>query len=182
MISNKSKNSRWWAIGLIILIIVNISALVTIAANTRFFKKDETSRVERPRYRSDRAGRNFERLFMKPLDLTPEQSERIMSVREETRARMMEMNREMSDSREKLNAALTELQLDLEKIEVLNAEIIRTDTQIRKQIVNMNVEIRKILNPDQLEQYIEMMRKHRPRGAGYGRRGEPSLNSIEPAF
>lgn len=180
MKSNKS--GRLWAIGLIILIIVNISALVTIAANTRFFKKGQISRFERPDFRGSRARGDFEKRFIEPLNLTPEQSMHFTSIREENRTRMMGLYRKMSESRDKLNKALTERQLDMEKIEGINAEIIRTDAEIRQQIVNLNLGMRKIMDQDQLEIYLEMMKSHRLRGKGFGIRSGPPLNIIKPAF
>ena len=182
MKSNKSKSSRLWAFGLIILIIVNISALVTIAANTRFFKKGEISHFDGPDFRGSGARGDFKKRFVELFNLTPEQSMHFTSIRVEKRTRMMKLYRQMLESRDKLYNALTERQLDMEIIDGINGEIIRTDAKIRQQIVNLNQEIRKILDKDQLEIYFEMIKSHKHKEKGFGRRSGSTLNMIEPTF
>ena len=173
----KSKN-KLVTIGLFVLIIINISALVTIGANTRFFKQKEVRRFERLSFKSGDQGKSYKR-FVEPLNLTSEQKEDFEEIMAQSRKEMRNLYQQMSENRNSLNQALTHQELDLVKIESINEKIVITDSKIRDQIIELNIKMRKVLDNDQLKEYLKVMSDWRHRERGFsGHR--PSFDMSEP--
>ncbi len=168
----KQKNTRNKAltIGLFILILINVSALITIGVNTRFFNKQGIERIDRePR----RQGMMRHKDFENQLGLNSEQREEFATVQRTERKQVSKLMKEMARLRRQLNEELSTMELDLSKIEEINKGIVTTDEEIRNQATKMNIEIRKILDEEQLAKFLELMKSRRPGGRMDGRRGGP---------
>lgn len=166
----KSKN-RALTIGLFILILINVSALITIGVNTRFFNNRGVERIDRePR----RQGMMRHRDFEKQLGLNNEQRRELATVQRVEKKQVSKLMKEMALLRMQLNEELSGMELDIAKIEEINKNIVTTDEEIRTQAIKMNIEIRKILDEEQLQQFLKLMKSRRQDGRMNGsRRGLP---------
>jgi len=165
----KSKN-RALTIGLFVLILINVSALITIGVNTRFFNKRSIERIDRePR----RQGMMRHRDFEKQLGLNNDQRQELATVQLAERKQVSKLMKEMALLRMQLNEELSMMELDLAKIDEINKNIVTTDEEIRTQALKMNIEIRKILDEEQLQQFLKLIKSRRPDAVKDGRRRGP---------
>jgi Spy/CpxP family protein refolding chaperone len=169
MMAQTNKKNRILTIGLVILILINVSALITIGVNSRFFKKEGLRRLERSFQQRGMQRRDFEKM----LDLSSEQRIKFSELRQSERILVDKLMKEMTVYRRQLNEELAQIDLDLEKIEEINLNIVATDTRIRNQATMMNIEIRKILGEKQKKEFLKMMKSRKYGGRRDGRRGGP---------
>jgi Spy/CpxP family protein refolding chaperone len=164
-----NKKNRILTIGLVILILINVSALITIGLNSRFFRSEGLERTDRSFQQRGMQRRDFEKM----LDLDGEQQEKFSKLRQSERMQVNKLMKEMTVYRGQLNEELAQMELDLEKIEEINLNIVATDTKIRNQATIMNIEIRKILDEKQKMEFLKMMKSRKHGGRRDGRRGGP---------
>ena len=148
-----NNRNKIWVWGLLVLIVINVSALITIGANTWVFKKGRMDRTERQfgRERSPLGG------IREKLNLTEAQQGQFENIQETSRRDMRKLFSDMTDYRNKLNGEFSKTQLEMDVIAELNENIVQTDRKIRRQAIDMHVSIRDILTEDQLKIFIEEM-------------------------
>lgn len=162
-----NSKSKIWVWGLLVLIVINVSALITIGANTWVFKDGKRDRTERHLMRD----RSPFGVIKERLDLTDVQKEQFEEIQQVSRKEMRELFSEMSDFRNHLNTEFSRYQLDMSKINDLNEEIVDTDRKIRHSATEIHVKMRKILNEDQVKIFIKEMSRR-------GKRSRPPMGFI----
>ena len=181
---NYFDKNKLLTIVLIALMIVNVTALVTIASRGRIFKPEmeRRERVEtdhsRERGRGDKQRRrSFAEGLSARLDLTEEQQEKMKELWEDNELRVDPLRKQMARVQKEMNEALGRTELDAELVSQLNDSIANLDKSIRESLFLFNVEIRKLLDEDQLEKYLRMHKRMRGGEDGPYRRGR--LNMIQ---
>ena len=165
-------NNKIWVWGLLVLIVINVSALITIGANTWMFTKDKKPRTERISFmdRTPFGG------MKEKLHLSQDQEKAYATFQKKSRSEMKGSFHEMREYRDKLNEEFSRENLDLEEIDRINIKIIEIDRNIRNQGTQIQVELREILNDDQVKIFIgEIKRHHGRRRSG----GNPMGTMVE---
>ena len=152
-------NNKIWVWGLLVLIVINVSALITIGANTWMFNRDKKPRTERISFgdRSPFGG------MKEKLHLSEDQNKAYAAFQMKSRSEMRGSFKEMREYRDRLNEEFSREYLDLEEIDRINIKIIEIDKNIRNQGTQIQVELREILNDDQVKILIEEMKRHHGR-------------------
>ena len=121
--------SKVWVWGLLVLIVINVSALITIGANTWMFKNNRTERTER--FQGRRASEDN---MVQLLGLDEMQTQSFNEIETTSRENMRTLFLEMRELREKLNEALGEVDLDMNEINAVNERIVDADRKIRQHV------------------------------------------------
>ena len=161
--------------------VINVVALITIAANARIFHGDRKQRTEN-RSRNERnffreSGERFSRGMSRRLNLSKEQQERIEELREANHEEIQPLMARMDTVRKNLNEAMGLREIDEVKIRDLNEEMMLLDGQIRNNLFKYNLQFRSLLNDVQLEKYLVMHKRMRGRDGGQRGRGD-KINMI----
>ena len=153
-----TKNKIWiW--GLLVLIIINVSALITIGANTWMFNKNKKPRTERMSFgeRSPFGG------MKEKLHLSQDQNKAYVTFQTKSRSEMRGSFNEMRENRDRLNEEFSKENLDMEEINRIHKKITEIDRVIRIQGTQIQVELREILDEEQIKIFIGEMKRHRTR-------------------
>jgi Spy/CpxP family protein refolding chaperone len=155
--------------------VVNVVALFTIASRTGFFR-GEGPRIED---RTRRGGDNFReresrfsRGMRSKLDLSEEQELRMEELRRINHTKMEPVMSRMDTLRRELNEAMGSREIDEIKIRSLNDEMVNLDRQIRENLFEFNMEVRGLLDEEQLNKYLEMHKRTRNKDGFRRGRGE----------
>jgi len=155
--------------------VVNVVALLTIASHTRLFGG------ERPRIedRTRRGGDNFterenrfSRGMRSNLNLSEAQESRMEELRSINHTKIKPIMSSMDTLRRELNEAMGSREIDEIKIRSLNDEMVNLDRQIRENLFEFNMEVRGLLDEEQLDKYLEMHKRSRNRDGFRRGRGE----------
>ena len=174
---NYFDKNRLLTIILVALMVVNIAALITIGLNSRVLKPDRDQRMERIERRGSKEdgrdrqresfrerSRRFSRGMSRSLGLTPEQEQKMEELREANQKKMEPVMIKMDSLRNHLNEALGSVEIDEESVRNINSEVAELDRQIRNEMLEFNLEVRELLNDEQLEKYLKMHRRMRRGG------------------
>ena len=119
------------------------------------------------------------------LDLTTEQAEKLMALRQSNFSEMQEMRNKLFQKRAELRLAWMQLEPDADKIKTIQKEINQLMAQKQENMVDHRLAVRNILTPEQVTRHLAqcgwggkngrspgMFRQgHRPRGMS--QRGGP---------
>jgi Spy/CpxP family protein refolding chaperone len=150
----------------VILLVLNLSALGTIVVKTRFWEK-ELSTPE---------------TIQETLRLTPEQVQAIEIHRESFAGEWEQIESELETVREELLGALRDDEPDPETVWPKVDEMSRLRAQLERQAVGQLIQDKRILTPEQRDQYFSKVETRMRQGRGYGYRrgrGTQQLNSDE---
>ncbi|MEW5802537.1 MAG: Spy/CpxP family protein refolding chaperone [bacterium] len=106
------------------------------------------------------------------LNLSPEQDRQLQVRRNEHRKQAEELNKRMRAKREELKQELQKQELDREKINRLHAEFKVLLGQREDHRLEKILEVRKILTPEQLTRFLELIGKTHHGPEGKERNGE----------
>jgi Spy/CpxP family protein refolding chaperone len=157
--------------------LINIVALLTIALKSRVFgmgEKPGTENIvgnERDSFR-DRE-RRFSESMTEKLQLTEEQQAGMEELRQANKERMKGALNRMEQTKTQWNEAMANRELDLERIQELNDEVASIDKEIRENLLEYNISIRKLLSKEQQDKYLEMLKSISKKKEERTRRGPP---------
>jgi Spy/CpxP family protein refolding chaperone len=138
-------------LGIIILVIANISALVTIAYN-RWFKSEEAFRSASPRH-------SFAFLCGE-LSLTEDQMAQLQALRASFDNQIGEVRITLREKRAALMEELRRAAPDSTRINQLIDEIGTLQSELQKQAIRYMLQEKATLTPEQREKFFSMFEEH----------------------
>jgi len=157
---------------IILLVIINISALTTIAYN-RWFKSDKTCFPHPPEHSRDMG------FLHQELSLTDEQIEQLREKRAEMEDKTRDLQIALHEKRKALMEAMKAGEPDEAQIDGLIEEIGMIQTALEKQVIHHMLQERTIFTPEQREKFLTLLERHFHKrgmrgGPGpHGRHGPP---------
>ena len=154
---------------LVFLIAINLAALAT------FWFSRESSEDPHGAHRGPRADRPmrelreqaFERMMEQKLDLDKEQSAALRELRHDHLMGMRDLAEEMDEARRNIELELSNKSIDTALLRALNSRASSLDSLMRNQVLDLNLQIRSLLDQEQLDTYLQIreeMGKRRRRG------------------
>jgi Spy/CpxP family protein refolding chaperone len=138
-----------------LLVIINITALTTIAYN-RWFKSEEARFPHPSGY-----DRNHAMAFLHhELSLTDEQIEQLREQRTEMEENSRDFKIQLHESRKALMALMKAENPDEAQIDGLIEEIGRIQIALEKQVIHHMLRERTIFTPEQREKFLLMLERH----------------------
>jgi len=107
------------------------------------------------------------RELFEQLELTPEQSEQIEAIEQESRTQAEALHEEMEQNREKMRSLLTANDTTPEQLRQQHQQNQALRQQLDDQRFETMLQVREILTPEQRTQAAELIEQHRP-----GKRGD----------
>lgn len=142
---------KLFVLGIIILVIANISALVTIAYN-RWFKSEETSISP---------GLRHSFVFLRQeLSLTDDQMAQLQARRASFDKQIGEMRIKLREKREALLEEVRATVPDSARIDQLVDEIGMLQAELQKQAIRHILQEKAMLTPEQREKFLSMFEGH----------------------
>ncbi len=109
---------------------------------------------------------------LRGVDLTDEQQAQIGTLMKESREKSQTMREEVRDLREQYQEALfTSGDVDASKLQQLQADITAKETALQKERVDMFLQIKALLTPEQQEQMKQIRTAQQGKGGRQGRQG-----------
>jgi len=136
-------------LGFLILMLFNLSALPGYT-----YSKDEHH--ERKRSIEEKREERIVKIRQQ-LNLDPEQDKQLQALREEFKKQSQELKESMRAKRKELKKELQKEELSMERIHQLHAELKALLGQREDHRLKGILEARKILRPDQLTKFIELI-------------------------
>ena len=153
---------RIFILALVLLCIINITALATLSYN-RWIKPQ---RLETEAERSA-----WEALEIK-IDLKPSQMERMQGLRLSLEEDVETLRQQMEEKRLRLIDEIKNPSPDLNHIDTIVDELSELQGEVQKKTIRNLLKDKELLNPGQQERYFSIFEKHvRGQGRGRGRRG-----------
>ncbi len=100
-----------------------------------------------------------DRHFYQGLGLTDSQLERMAPLAHTFHARLDKLSRETEKKRELLVNLLSREEVDSGRIESLRKDMADIQDQIQREVITHLLDVRKILNPEQKEQFFALLRR-----------------------
>jgi Spy/CpxP family protein refolding chaperone len=136
----------------VILLVLNLSALGTIAVKTRFWEKEMSTHGT----------------IQETLRLTPEQARAIEIRRESFAGNWEQIESELETVREELLDALRDDEPSPETVWPKVDEMARLRAQLERQAVEQLMQEKRVLTPEQQDQYFTHVERRMRQGRGYG--------------
>lgn len=154
--------NRLIAFGIILLVVINISAMATLIYN-RWFKSQGLDLA-------DDSGESLAAI-QKKMSLSTEQMERMRNLRSSFEAEIDEIRWQMQEKRKALVVETKKTNPDMAFIDLLIDEIGRLQSKVQKRTIRNLLKDKSIMSPAQQEKYFSMFEDyvHR-RGMGQRRR------------
>ena len=115
--------------------------------------------------------------WMEALDLSPEQSEQIQAIREQSRQTMEPLREQMQQAREQLRSLMASNTATDDDLRAAHEEVQNLHQRLGSQRFETTLKIRQVLTTEQRTQMAELMEQHREqrgRGRGFGGQGNRS--------
>jgi periplasmic protein CpxP/Spy len=107
------------------------------------------------------------RELFEQLELTPEQSEQIEAIEQESRTQAEALHEEMEQNREKMRSLLTANDTTPEQLRQQHQQNQALRQQLDDQRFETMLQVREILTPEQRTQAAELIEQHRPGKRGH---------------
>ena len=155
---------RLFIIAMVLLFVINITALTTFSYN-RWFKPKPDPLPE--------AQSESWQTLQEQVSLSPQQAETMQDLRSSFEQEVESLRQRIWEKRNALVEEARSPSPDLNRIDTLIEEIGALQTAIQKKSVRNLLEDKKLLTPRQQEKYFSLFQEHtQVRGRGYGRRGQ----------
>ncbi len=136
----------------VVLLVLNLSALGTIVVKTRFWEKE----ISTPG------------ILQETLRLTPEQAQAIEIHRESFAGEWEQIESELVTVREELLGALRDDEPSPQTVWPKVDEMIRLRAQLERQAVEQLMQEKRVLTPEQRDEYFSQVESRMRQGRGYG--------------
>lgn len=153
------------------LIIVAVMLGAICCASGAFAEGDHDKMPPAGHHRMEGSGKGD---FLKGLDLTPEQRDKLKTHREENMKVMKEIRDEMKEQKTALRDELKKKVIDSAKIADIAAKLKKLSAEMVDQRISSILSLREILTPEQFQKMqADMEKKHKEHGRKGGDRGMP---------
>lgn len=154
---------RLFIITMVLLFVINITALTTFSYNRWFRPKSDPLQT---------APSETWQTLQKEVSLSPQQSKTMQDLRLSFEQEVESLRQRMWEKRNALVEEARNPSPDLNRIDALIEEIGALQTDIQKKSVRNLLKDKKILTPGQQEKYFSLFKEHtQVRGRGYRKRG-----------
>ena len=106
------------------------------------------------------SGQRFQEIYSQ-LNLTDDQKKQLEANKQQHRAKMENVRREIKADKETLKEELMKPQLDMPKINAIHDQIKSLQNQMEDVKLNSILGVRTILTPEQFLKFINLMHKHK---------------------
>ena len=146
---------------LVLLFVINITAIATLSYN-RWFRSwpDSSKQWDQSEQWQD---------LRTHMSLNPQQSQTLQELRFSFEQEVESLRQQMGIKRNALLEEARNTSPDLDRIDTLIEEISALQTEIQKKTIRNLLEDKRLLSPAQQEKYFSLFREH-IRGRGWGRR------------
>ena len=148
----------------IILVVVNVSSLVTIGYHRYQYKQKRTAEMRDGRSKDDhikhsrREMKKFSERYQESLNLSALQRQQMDSIQTHYEQQRQEASREMGQLRKALGQALAEPEVGQQVVHELSQQQAILFSQINENTIALNLAIRSILEPGQISAYIDQLK------------------------